>query len=162
MGAPKGNQYALGNNGGHPLKYKSVEEMQELIDAYFDSCFEEAWKKNDDDSWEPILNKDGNIVKHQVRPFSVTGLACALGTTRDVLIDYQNRKEFANAIKMAKQRIEAYAEESLYMLKNPAGVIFSLKNNYGWKDKQEIDATVNINMSEAIQAARQRAKQTDG
>ena len=35
----------------------------------------------------------------------------------------------------------AYVEESLFYGK-PTGAIFSLKNNYGWKDKQIIDANI--------------------
>lgn len=30
---------------------------------------------------------------------------------------------------------------------NPAMTIFNLKNNYGWKDKTEVDNTINCNVS---------------
>ena len=63
----------------------------------------------------------------------------ALGTGRNVLIDYENREEFSNTIKRAKLLCENYAEESLFLGKNVAGAIFNLKNNYGWKEKQEIE-----------------------
>ena len=36
---------------------------------------------------------------------------------------------------------EAYAEETMFFSRNPAGVIFALKNNYNWTDKH--DVTVN-------------------
>lgn len=133
MGAPKGNNYSP----GRPNKYNSVEEMQAVIDKYFDDC-------------------DKNNL-----PYTVSELALALDLTRQGLVEYGNKERFSDAVKRAKLRVEAYAERCLYSKQNPAGVIFSLKNNYGWKDKQEIDATVNVNMSEAIQAARQRAKQID-
>jgi hypothetical protein len=160
MGAPKGNKYALNNEGGRPLKYKNVEEMQKLIDAYFDSCYEEIWVNDKVKGWIPVLDRFGNVRKEQVKPFSVTGLALAIGTSRETLLEYQNREEFIDAIKAAKLRIESYAEESLYTLKNPAGVIFSLKNNYGWKDKQDIEVT-NGDAATSIQAARERAKKID-
>lgn len=111
-----------------PLKFKSVDELQKLIDKYFADC-----KANDE-------------------PLTITGLALALDTTRDVLIDYENsnfgdelkekEKELlaslSNAIKKAKLQVEHYAELQVFKAKNPAGSIFVLKN-HGWKDKQETD-----------------------
>ena len=38
------------------------------------------------------------------------------------------------------------AEERLFNGGNTAGVIFNLKNNYGWVDKQEVEANVNSNV----------------
>ena len=36
---------------------------------------------------------------------------------------------------------EAYAEEIMFFSRNPAGVIFALKNNYNWTDKHEVNVT---------------------
>ena len=106
-----------------PLKYQSVEELQNAIDNYFFSC---------EDPENPGLYK---------RPLTVTGLAVALDTTRDILLDYQEREEFSYAIKKAKQKIQNYAEEYLFSGRNATGAIFNLKNNWGWKDKTETDVT---------------------
>jgi len=121
-----GNQYAIGNNGGRPLKYKSPEEMQEKIDAYFKSCY---------------INIDG--FERNIRPLTISGLAYHLETTREILMDYQNRPEFSNTVKRAKHRIENYAEEQLFVGKNTAGVIFNMINNYpnNWKNIQEVKNT---------------------
>ncbi len=101
---------------GRPLKFKTPAEMQAKIDAYFDHCDEVG------------------------EPYTITGLALALDTYRDVLIDYQNKDEYSNAVKRAKQRCENFAEKRIYADKNAAGPIFALKN-YGWKDKTETDIT---------------------
>jgi len=77
----------------------------------------------------------------QSKPYTVTGLAVALDTTRDTLIDYQKKDEFSDTIKRAKEMCHQYAEDSLFIGKNPIGAIFNLKNNYGWQDKQEVDHT---------------------
>lgn len=53
----------------------------------------------------------------------------------------EEKKAFSHTIKEAKERCEAYAEEQLFIGKNPHGVQFSLKNNFGWRDKNEIDMT---------------------
>lgn len=108
--------------------YTKATDMQVLIDRYFDECREEG------------------------RPLTVTGLALALGfTSRQALINYGDgtrpgkatvaiKAEFIDTVKKAKARIEMDCEERLVSGKNnPAGLIFSLKNNYGWRDKQEID-----------------------
>ena len=114
--------------GGRPLKYKNVKAIQKDIDMYFDEC-----------------DKDG-------RPYTVSGLAFALGTNRQTLINYEEKEEFFDTIKNAKARIEMYNEELLYDKNAPtAGVIFNLKNNYGWKDKQEIEADVKNDMTISIE-----------
>ena len=100
-----------------------------------------------------IVIEDGKVVQDKVirkvktkqKPLTVTGLAVALGTSRDVLLDYETTysekyPEFSNTIKEAKEQIKAYAEESLFGT-NTAGVIFSLKNNWGFKDKYETENT---------------------
>jgi hypothetical protein len=114
---------------GRPRKFKTVEDMQKLIDAYFESC------------WCDEIDELGNVRKVNIRPYTVTGLCIALDTNRMSLLEYQKDDEFAYAIKRAKAKCENFAEESLFMGKNPAGVIFSLKNNYGWKDKNETELT---------------------
>lgn len=141
--------------GGRPLKFPTAADLQQRIDEYFASCFDykrDMYGARLVDKDHPD-NKRGHkvYVMQQVRPFTVTGLAVYLDTTRDVLIDYETGKyddkdataednaRYSNAIKRAKARIYAYVEEQLFMGKQAAGPIFSLKNNYGWKDKSEVD-----------------------
>ena len=116
---------------GRPMKYKNVKAMQSDIDNYFKDCDENG------------------------RPYTVSGLAYALGTNRQTLLNYEEKEEFFDTIKRAKARIELFNEELLYNKDvSTTGVIFNLKNNYGWKDKQEIEAdvkndvTINIELSD--------------
>lgn len=102
-----------------PRKFKTVEEMQEAIQAYYDKQ-----KAND-------------------RPLTIQGLALALDfNSRASLLNYEgytddNDKEFLNTIKKAKLYIENYKLEGLLSGDlNTTGVIFDLKNNHGHKDKQ--------------------------
>ncbi len=138
-----GNQYALGNLGGRPPKYKTVEEMQVLINQYFASCREEVWAHNaKKDTWTPVLDRNGIVETRQVKPYTVTGLAASLGMTRQQLVDYSTKDEFMDSIKAAKSKIEQFSEETLYTARNPVGAIFNLKNNWGWKDKHETDVNL--------------------
>jgi len=131
MAAALGNQYALGNTGGSlGLKFKSVEELQKKIDAFFDSCFD-------------IDEETGKSV--QVEPFTITGLALALDTTRETLMDIENRnygytKEHSDCLLQAKLRCHNYAEKQLFTAKSANGPIFALKQ-YGWKDTQSVEYT---------------------
>lgn len=113
---------------GRPLKYKSVKAMQEDIDKYFAECDEKG------------------------KPYTVSGLAYALGTNRQTLINYEDKEQFFDTIKDAKAKIELFNEELLYDKNvSTTGVIFNLKNNYGWKDKQEIEAEINSDVTISIE-----------
>jgi hypothetical protein len=167
----------MAHAGGRPLKFQSVEELQQKITEYFDGCFD--YKRDmfggriqDKVCVGEIIKKDGTVQKkwenkgfvmEQVKAFTVSGLAVYLGTTRDTLIDYESGRyddkldseltdeerlineqvdKFSDTIKAAKSKIYAYTEESLFG-RAATGSIFSLKNNYNWKDKTETDITTN-------------------
>jgi hypothetical protein len=72
-------------------------------------------------------------------PLTITGLAIALETSRETLMNYEKKDEFFDAVKSIKLVCENYAERAL-LGKNPTGPIFALKN-YGWRDKREIEHT---------------------
>ena len=79
------------------------------------------------------------------KPYTITGLCLYLDIDRSTLLRYEEKEEYCNTIKRAKNRIENYVEEnSLKGLLNPTVSIFNLKNNFGWKDKQEIETNQNI------------------
>ena len=119
---------------GRPPKYKTKEEIEEKIEAYFKKCEGEILK---DDNGEPVLNKWGKPVVINCRPPTVTGLALALGfTTRTSLLNYQGKKEFMDTITRAKTMIEAYTEERLFDRDGTSGAQFSLRNNFsGWNEE---------------------------
>ena len=102
-------------------KYKDEKELSILIDKYFKDC---------DDS---------------DKPYTMSGLAYTLGIDRRTLINYGNDELFFPLIKNAKERVQMQMEENALVGKaNSTFSIFSLKNNYGWKDC--IDAKVETNV----------------
>lgn len=121
---------------GRPLKYKTVEELQAAIDAYFKKCEGELLRDEDNN---PVFNKFGQPVVINQRPPTVTGLALALGfTTRLSLLNYQGRKEFMNTVTRAKSYIEEYTESRLFDRDGVNGAKFSLTNNFkGWSDRPD-------------------------
>jgi len=115
--------------GGRPVKYESKEQVEVIIKEYFEN---DAFMGDGDD---------------KVFAPTMSGLAYALDLSRQGLLDYSNKEEFFDTIKKARQRVEIALEQRL-MGAAPAGTIFNLKNNFGWKDKteQEVSGQFNIAM----------------
>lgn len=130
------------SKGGRPPKYKSKEEIQEKIDAYFTECKGTVMLDKDG---RPITDKYGNVIYVGKRPVTITGLALALGfTSRQALLNYQAKKEFVDTVTRAKAVVEMYTEERLFDKDGANGAKFSLANNFsGWKEKQHVEADVN-------------------
>jgi len=101
------------NPEGRPPKWTSPEQLQKDIDAYFENTPKDEW--------------------------TITGLALALDTTRQTLVDYQNKDEFSDTVKKAKMKVENGYEIDLKK-HGRSGTIFALKN-FNWSDKQELDVT---------------------
>lgn len=122
---------------GRPPKYVTAEQMQAVIDRYFEDCKGEPIIGDDG---MPILDKFGQpFIIHQ-RPPTVTGLALALGfTSRQALLNYQAKKEFVDTVTRAKARIEAYAEERLFDRDGQRGAEFSLRYNFRWVNDEKKD-----------------------
>jgi len=114
--------------GGRPVKYDSVDEVSRIIDEYFKT--------------------DAYVGEGKDRVYAPTmsGLAYALDLSRQGLLDYANKDKFYDTIKKARQKIEIALEQRLSGAA-PAGTIFNLKNNFGWKDKQDIEHSGSIDMS---------------
>jgi len=73
-------------------------------------------------------------------PPLIAGLAYHLDMSTEALRNYQDKDEFLATVKKAKQRVEIALEKRLHAAA-PVGAIFSLKNNFGWKDKSEQEHT---------------------
>lgn len=139
------NKTGLKNKGGRPLTFKTVEELQVKIEEYFKHC----WRQKIDMWGGLVFEKDAKGKKTDIpvlvqwKPYTVAGLAVYLECSEDTLLNYakdkRHQKGFFGAIKRAKDIIYGYKQEFLYSGKNPTGAIFDLKNNYGWKDKTEVD-----------------------
>lgn len=132
---------------GRPLKFETVQELDLAIQNYFAECDPHTAKalvETGRDSKGNMLFDTRTILTEQ-RPYTMSGLARALGISRQTLLDYSGRQEFLDSIAMAKQRCEEYAEGQLY---GPYanGAKFNLINNYrgkhqDWADKHEVDHT---------------------
>jgi hypothetical protein len=116
--------------GGRPLKFATPQALEKACDEYFADC--EANKQ----------------------PFTITGLALALDTSRETLCNYEEKDAFFDTVKRAKLKCENYAEKQLYT-SSPTGPIFALKN-YGWKDKQETEHSGTLSLDDNRKAVVER------
>ena len=124
------------------LKYKSPEEMQAKVDAYFEEC--QGHPLLDDDG-KPVTDKLGYPIILDSKPLTVTGLALALGfTTRQSLLNYQSRSnKYQEIIERAKLQIENYAEMRLYDKDGSNGAKFNLQNNFKYWDADKTKSDEN-------------------
>lgn len=114
------------NKVGRPRMFENPEDMLEKAEEYF------------------------KTKRLEGRPFTVVGLALYLGfADKQSLIDYSEREEFSFTIKKIKSKIEEHLEERLSE-PSPTGTIFNLKNNFGWKDKQEVDQNIKADVAVAL------------
>lgn len=97
-----------------PRTIKDPQEMWKRAEAYF-------------------TKQDKNA-----KPYTVPGVCIALGFNhRNALSEYERRPEFTSTIKEIRLRIENQMLENLQSGKGfGVGYIFSLKNNFGYKDQQ--------------------------
>lgn len=101
-----------------PPIFDTAEEFTAVAEAYFD-------KREAED-----------------KPFTVNGLALALGMTRETLLRYGEKEGFSDAVKAVRARLEDHWESRLAG-GNAAGTIFWLKNQ-GWSDKTEQVVTATV------------------
>lgn len=100
---------------GRPLKFPDVNKLEEKIKTYFTDC------------------KNKNEIP------TISGLAYYLDTSRETLCNYEDKEEFFDTIKKAKDKV-VYLQEQLAMKGeiNPTVWIFSAKNNLGYTDRKNI------------------------
>ena len=111
---------------GRPAKFKTVTELDCVIDRYFES----------------LKYIDENNQERMAQP-GIAELAYELGfCSRQSIYDYKGKEDFSYSIKRALLFIESWHEKNSCG-RNPTGSIFIMKN-MGWKDKTEVDNTHNF------------------
>lgn len=143
---------------GAPRTYKSDKALREAVDRYFKSISRVTTVKEKIDSgrrdsqghviWEEreIINQLGEPVtriEYAVPP-TVQGLADSLGihrSTWDNYCDKEKHPEFFDTTTRARGRLRAYLESELLTRngKDLKGVLFNLENNYGMRERKEVE-----------------------
>jgi len=134
---------------GRPLLYKTAAALQEKVDEYFTYCDNRIVEIN-------VPNKTSGTIEvigvNKPEPYTWPGLAYHLGfADRQSLLDYGKREAFSCTVTRAKLKIES--QRNLAALEGQQDCKFAqfdLKNNFGWKDKQEheVSGAINVHFDE--------------
>lgn len=142
---------------GQKRRFVSPEHLQCMVNEYFESCNGPLL----DRYGNLVYDKEGQLVKTQVKPWTVSGLALYLGVTTVALKQYRLGRidtfldemraqtddvlTFSRVLMQAKQKIESYAEQRLYDRDGSQGARFVLDNAFNWvsrKEQAEIDKMI--------------------
>lgn len=130
---------------GRVKKYKDIKTLEAKIEAYFKDEDKKAQGQQ-----LPTVTKKGKDKEGEETPtagllegtYTISGLALYLGFNSTAgLWNYEQSPKYGDAIKRAKYRIENQLERRLQQGKPPIGLIFALKNRFGWQDKRDMDIT---------------------
>lgn len=151
---------------GQKRRFMSPQHLQSMIDEYFESCNGPLL----DRYGNLVYDKDGLLVKTQVEPWTVSGLALYLGVSTNTLKKYRqgmidelltemkadtdDYMTFSSVVLRARQKIEGYAEKRLYDKDGQYGARFVLDNAFGWLSKKE-QAEIDKMVQESILKAKE-------
>ena len=123
-------QYRLRSN----MKFQDPGEMLTMFEDYFARCDAEG------------------------RPYTMMGLHLCTFTTKQMLWDYEKKyPEFKEVIRWARLMVIEQVESRLIEGNcQPTGLIIWLKNWAEYKDKSEVEHTVNAGLAAQLQEARKR------
>lgn len=138
---------------GRPKRWKSVKKLQNAIERYVKSCFEQyiyyapvldsQGKPKLDDKNTPLT--EPQVKFKQIKPLTITGMCMSIDCSRQTLSVYADNPKFTDTIRKARLLIEQSTEEGISTGSVNAQIgIFSLKNNFNWKDKTEVENTMKV------------------
>lgn len=116
--------------GGRPKIFNSPDEFRTECEKYFKMCDDTVEIGHDSKGYEKKIQK----------PYTVSGLCLYLGVTKVGLLAYKSKEGYKEIYNWALECCENYTEENALLGKiHPVFSMFSLKNNFGWKDQQDIN-----------------------
>lgn len=130
---------------GEKASFNSPEKLQDLVNQYFESCYSFMYDKEGNIKYD----RYGEPIRYQARPFTVSGLAYAIGVSTATLNRYcsgifdaecdddSDVGSYKSILVRAKQKIESYAEARLYDKEGSFGAKFVLDSSFGWCTQRE-------------------------
>ena len=117
-------------------KAKTLNELKLRVKEYFDSRLAPVTDKNG----IPLTDENGCIIKKISLPYTLTGLALAVGCeSREEMFTFEN-EEMNRFMRMSAMRVEEYAEERLFSKEAFSGVKLFLAVNFDrWSDGEAVD-----------------------
>ena len=112
---------------------KNLKEIKSRVDEYFASRLAPLTDKNGN----IMTDENGEIIKRIALPYTLTGLALAVGLeSREELFKFED-PEISRFLKMSAMKVEEYAEERLFSKEAFSGVKLFLAVNFDrWSDSE--------------------------
>lgn len=129
---------------GRPKLFETPEALQKAFDEYLGWC--NLYTR-------PTLNNKGGITEVPAPRIPTVGDFCEYHKIdRHTLAEYDSKPDYSATVKSIYARILERKHNALLNGEgNTTGIIFDLKCNHGWKDKQVIEhegeITVTMNLS---------------
>ena len=118
------------NNRWRPKKYTAMEFAEKFVE-YLSFCK------------ETIINRW--IAWITTKPLTISWFCLFAWVSREYLSEKSKNPEFSDTIKEIRMMIENDVEEkALLWIYSPTASSFNLKNNFGWKEKNETELIGNI------------------
>ena len=110
---------------------KNLKEIKSRVEEYFKSRLAPATDKNGN----ILTDENGEIIKKVALPYTLTGLALAVGLdSREELFKFED-PEINRYLRMSAMKVEEYAEERLFSKEAFSGVKLFLAVNFDrWND----------------------------
>ena len=123
-------------------KAGTLAELKKRVAEYFESRLAPVTDKNG----VPLIDENGKIIKKTALPYTLTGLALAVGCeSREELFSFEDA-EMNRFMKMSALKVEEYAEERLFSKEAFSGVKLFLAVNFDrWRDD---DTSIDDEMGE--------------
>lgn len=132
---------------GRWKKYRSARSFAKAVNDYFAKItYKEparrpgAWVHGKYVPGEEITDGEGKpiMLEQYVVPPSIIALQNHIGVSRETWSNYSDEQDYAEVIEYARRRVEEYLNRQLIeMGRDNKGVIFSLENNFGYREKRE-------------------------
>lgn len=138
------------------IKWNSPAHLQSLVDQYFASCEGVIYNPR---TGMPFYNDDGSPRIGQIKPYTVSGLACYIHIDTTSIKEYSREQidelgyptdddysgpQYSDIILEARKKIEAFAEERLYDRDGFNGGRFVLNCAFGWQERKEVAEIENM------------------
>ena len=121
------------------IRTRSIATYKRLAAEYFCAC---------DDA-------NSNSANKIIKPYTLSGLLCALGLTKEQFFSLGDSREGRKLINHAILKIEAFIEENALSGKLSASAAAnSLKYSFGWNEKIEPGSDNNFTVSLSEEANR--------
>lgn len=136
---------------GRPPKYKTPEEMEAVINKYFEDCDRGRETVCTDKAGRPLTDKEGKVLTYmRPLPYTMEGLDLALDfLSREARSRYKKKStEFRDVITRARKKVinNLVTRGALGEL-NQQVVGLIIRTHGGYTDKQKVDVSGSVEIS---------------